>query len=329
MQRWNSLDDIPPGLPPCVVTLGNFDGVHRGHKVVLSEVVGCAAELGLTSVAVTFEPHPIAVLRPEAAPSLLVTLDQRLELMASSGLHAVLVMEFTRDLASWTPERFVSEVFVRALNARLVVVGQDTRFGVRNSGDVATLRRLGDELGFEVEVVRDQGDTPDAAQETRWSSSQARELIAQGDVVSVARILGRPHAVAGRVVHGDHRGRTLGFPTANLESEPAGLVPADGVYAGWLARDDLAPDDPERRLPAAISIGTNPTFDGTTRRVEAYVLDRDDLDLYERAVTLEFVERLRPTLRFDGVEQLLETMRGDVARTREVLDLPAVPAPKA
>lgn len=329
MQRWNSLDDIPPGLPPCVVTLGNFDGVHRGHKVVLSEVVGRAVELGLTSVAVTFEPHPVSVLRPEAAPPLLVSLEQRLDLLASSGLDAVLVMEFTRELASWAPERFVSEVFVGALNARLVVVGQDTRFGVRNSGDVTTLRRLGDELGFEVEVVKDQGEAPNAEQATRWSSSKARHLVAHGDVVAVARILGRPHAVSGIVVHGDHRGRELGFPTANLESEPAGLVPADGVYAGWLVRDELSYDDVERRLPAAISIGTNPTFDGTSRRVEAYVLDREDLDLYDRRVTLEFVARLRPTLRFEGVAQLLETMRGDVARTREALGLPAVPAPRS
>ncbi len=328
MQRWNSLHDIPPGLPPCVVTLGNFDGVHRGHRVVLGEVVGCAAELGLTSVAVTFEPHPLLVLRPEAAPPLLVSLEQRLELMASSGLDAVLVMEFTRELAAWTPDRFVSEVFVGALNAQLVVVGEDTRFGVRNSGDVTTLRRLGRELGFEVEVVKDQGDAPHAQQATRWSSSQARDLVVRGDVAAAARILGRPHAVSGTVVHGDHRGRELGFPTANLEDQPAGLVPADGVYAGWLVRDDMEADEPERRLPAAISIGTNPTFDGTRRRVEAYVLDRDDLDLYDRRVTLEFVELLRPTLRFDGVEELLETMRGDVARTREVLGLPASPAPR-
>ncbi|MEP7161741.1 MAG: bifunctional riboflavin kinase/FAD synthetase [Dermatophilaceae bacterium] len=326
MQRWNALDDIPPGLPPCVVTLGNFDGVHRGHRVVLGEVVGCAAELALMSVAVTFEPHPLAVLRPEAAPPQLVSLEQRLALLAASGLDAVLVMEFTQELASWSPRRFVSEVFVNALHARLVVVGQDTRFGVRNSGDVSKLHQLGDELGFEVQVVRDQGDAPHAEQATRWSSSRVRSLILAGDVTAAARILGRSHRVAGQVVHGDHRGRELGFPTANLERDVSGLVPSDGVYAGWLVRDELSDDDPLRRLPAAISIGTNPTFDGTSRRVEAYVLDRDDLDLYDAYVSVEFVERLRPTLRFDGIEALLETMRGDVARTREILDLPAGPA---
>ena len=329
MLRWNALGDIPGDLGPCAVTLGNFDGVHRGHRAVLGELVARARAEGLFSVAVTFDPHPVAVLRPDAAPRLVGTLQQRLELLADAGLDAVFVMEFTRELAAWTPEEFVRRVFCEVLHAQLVVVGQDTRFGVRNSGDVSTLRTLGAGCGFDVVMVTDQGDATEAeetavaTQATRWSSSQVRQLIADGDVQSAGHILGRHHEVAGIVVHGDHRGRQLGYPTANLCQDPDGLIPADGVYAGWLVRCAAAPHDPERRLPAAISVGTNPTFDGQQRRVEAYVLDRLDLDLYDERVALEFVERLRPTYKFSGVEQLLEVMAEDVRRSREILDVPA------
>lgn len=320
MQRWNDVTQIPADLDGSVVTLGNFDGVHRGHRAVLAEVVARAAAAGLTSVAVTFDPHPLAVLFPERAPDLITSLEHRLSLLEAAGIDAVFVMEFTRELATWSPERFVHDVFVEALGARAVVVGQDTRFGAGNSGDVQTLLELGEKYGFEVVTVIDQGDDEfGVGQSTRWSSTQVRGLLADGDVAGAAAVLGRPHRVSGVVVHGDHRGRDLGYPTANLEQHCAGLVPVDGVYAGWLLRPHLPESDPDRVLPAAISVGTNPTFDGTQRRVESYVLDRTDLDLYGESVTVEFVERLRPTLRFDSVDELLEQMAQDVAACRRIL----------
>lgn len=326
MLRWNAVDEIPDDLGGCAVTLGNFDGVHRGHQAVLAELVMRARADGVPAVAVTFEPHPLAVLRPDAAPPMVGTLTQRLELLEAADLDAVLVMEFTHELAAWTPEQFVRRVFCRGLHARVVVVGQDTRFGARNAGDVTTLRELGADCGFDVVVVNDRGDRADATEATRWSSSQVRRLVAEGDVALAAHVLGRHHEVAGVVVHGDHRGRSLGYPTANLCQDPEGLIPADGVYAGWLVRCAAPADDPDRRMPAAISIGTNPTFDGHQRRVEAYVLDRLDLDLYGERVSMEFVERLRPTYKFSGVEELLEVMAGDVRQSRRILGV-ADPGP--
>jgi riboflavin kinase / FMN adenylyltransferase len=313
MLRWTDLSQIPQGYGPSVATLGNFDGVHKGHQAVLSTVVERARAEGAHAVAVTFDPHPVAVLHPERAPQIITAPEQRLDLLASTGLNAVLVMEFTRDFALWTPERFVVDVFVKALGASVVVVGEDTRFGVRNSGDVATLRRLGVEHGFEVLTLADIGNGG------RWSSSRVRGLVTEGDVAAAAEILGRPHQVSGEVVHGDHRGRELGFPTANLSQESSGLIPADGVYVGRLIRPKLPDRDVDRSLPAAISIGTNPTFAGTERRVEAHVLDRSDLDLYGETVVFEFIERLRATEKFDSIEDLVLQMADDVARARAVL----------
>ncbi len=327
MQRWDGLEQVPPGFGPSVVTLGNFDGVHLGHRSVLGDVVTRARLRGAAAVAVTFDPHPLQVLYPDSAPAALTGLDHRIELMARTGLDATLVMEFTRELASWTPEQFVQRVFADALSAVEVVVGRDVRFGHRNAGDLTTMRELGAQYGFVVTAMDDLG-TSDGEQERdrealgrRWSSTWARDLVAEGDVAGAARILGRPHRVDGVVVHGDHRGRELGYPTANLDPRPTGVVPADGVYAGWLDRLDLEPGAPDRHLPAAVSVGTNPTFDGTQRRVEAYVLDRTDLDLYGERVGIELVARLRPTVRFESVDALLVQMADDVKRCHEVLGL--------
>lgn len=313
MLQWTELSQIPQGYGPSVVTLGNFDGLHKGHRAVLSTVVEQAAARGARSVAVTFDPHPIAVLYPERAPQIITSLDQRLDLLAGTGLDAVLVMAFTHEFAQWTPERFVAEVFVEALDASLVVVGEDTRFGVRNSGDVVELRRLGAEHGFDVLTLADVGNGG------RWSSSRVRDLVTTGDVLRVAEVLGRPHRVSGEVVHGDHRGRELGYPTANLSQAAEGLIPADGVYAGFLIRPTLPDNHLDHTLPAAISIGTNPTFAGTQRRVEANVLDRTDLDLYGETVVFEFIERLRPTEKFDSAQALVVQMADDVARSRALL----------
>lgn len=324
MQRWNDVGDVPTDLASSVVAIGNFDGVHLGHRAVLRQVVDIARDRACRSVAITFDPHPVLVLRPAEAPVPLTTLDHRLELMASTGLDAALVLPFTFELATWSPERFVDEVLVRRLKVCAVVVGRDIRFGHRNSGDIGTMRELGAKLGFDVLVIDDVGDDRSRAQEhatPRWSSTWLRAVIAEGDVAAAARVLGRPHRVTATVVHGDHRGRELGYPTANLGPDAVGVVPADGVYAGWLERVGAAGDDPDRRLPAAISVGTNPTFDGRDRRVEAYVLDRHDLDLYGDVVAIEFVSRLRPTVRFEGIEPLLVQMADDVRRTREILQV--------
>lgn len=336
VQRWNDLADVPSGFGPSVVTIGNFDGVHRGHVSVLTRMCADARAVGARAVAVTFTPHPLQVHRPDSAPELITGDEDRLELLAETGLDAVLLLPYTLEFARQTPQEFVERYLVDGLRTRTVVVGRDVRFGWQNAGDLSTMVALGERYGFDVEVIEDvtpapaadPGSAEDQAADPlrrRWSSTWARELLEAGDVVQAARVLGRPHRVRGTVVHGDARGRELGYPTANLGGELTGMVPADGVYAGWLRRvrhadgTAVTSQDPDRVLPAAVSIGTNPTFDGQERRVEAYVLDRDDLDLYDEQVVVELVERLRPTLRFDSVDALLERMGEDVERVREVL----------
>ncbi len=314
MHRWSDPAATPEALRPCVLTLGNFDGVHRGHKAVLAALVEAGARLGLPAVAITFDPHPVAVLHPEQAPELISPGAVRDELLAETGIDGLLVLDFTTEFAQQTPEDFVRAVFVRGLDARCVVVGMDTRFGYRNSGDVGTLVDLGEQFGFEVMALDDVGDGE------RYSSTVIRRELRAGQVAEAARILGRPHRVVGPVVHGNHRGRGLGYPTANLGPDSLGLVPREGVYAGWLTRLDLDEGEPDRTMPAALSVGTNPTFDTDDRRtLEAYVLDRDDLDLYDERVMVEFVEHIRPTLRFESVEELKDAMAGDVGRCRELL----------
>lgn len=317
MHRWTSLDDVPADLGPTVATLGNFDGVHRGHRAVLDTVVTAARARGLAAVAVTFDPHPVAVLHPERAPKEICGLSHRLDLLEEAGLDGVVVVEFTRDYARLTPEEFVVETFVEGLRSEVVVIGQDSRFGLHNSGDADTMRELGEKHGFDVVVPGTVGEVDEGVR--ALSSTALREAIVQGDVGEAAEIMGRLHRVSGEVVHGYKRGRDLGYPTANLSPDSEGLVPADGVYAGWLERPELPADHPDRRLPAAISVGTNPTFEDVERSVEAYVLDRDDLELYGEVVRVEFVRRLRDNLRFESIEELLEQMAADVDQTRALL----------
>ncbi|MBD3778782.1 MAG: bifunctional riboflavin kinase/FAD synthetase [Micrococcales bacterium] len=329
MQRWTDLAQVPADFGPSVVTIGNFDGVHRGHVGVLTRMVADARAAGARSVAVTFTPHPQQVHRPETAPPLLTGDEDRLELLGQTGLDAVLLLTYTLEFAQQTAEEFVRRYLVDGLHARTVVVGRDVRFGRGNAGDLATMVELGERYGFGVEVIEDV--VPDGAEaeeladaladplHRRWSSTWVRELLEAGDVRQAARVLGRPHRMRGTVVHGAKRGRELGFPTANLDPDSDGMVPADGVYAGWLRRPAVAPGSPDAVLPAAVSVGTNPTFDGARRSVEAYVLDRTDLDLYGEQVVVEFVERLRPTLRFDSVDALVARMHQDVEGVRGVL----------
>lgn len=309
MQIWRSLDQVPGDLGPTAVVIGNFDGVHLGHRHVLTRAQEIARSRDLTVVAVTFDPHPMAVLRPEHAPTTLTSLEVRADLLGDAGADAVLALPFDRDVASWTPEEFIERVLVRGLHASAVVVGANFRFGHRAAGDVATLREAGERLGFTAEGIPLDGG-PQV-----WSSTYVRMSVAAGDVAGAAEALGRPYSVRGVVVEGDKRGRELGYPTANVPTDALTAVPPDGVYAGWLRRLDTG-----ERYPAAISVGTNPTFDGVRdRRVESYVLDRTDLDLYGVEVEVSFVERLRGMVAFESVDALVVQMADDVDRARELL----------
>ncbi len=309
MHIWRSIDEVPPDLGPTAVVIGNFDGVHLGHRHVLRRAREVADERGLTLVAVTFDPHPMAVLRPEHAPTSLTSVETRAELLGECGADAVLALRFDRGVAAWTPEEFVERILFRRLHAAAVVVGANFRFGNRAAGDVATLRETGATYGFEAEGIALDGG-PQV-----WSSTYVRTCLATGDVAGAAEALGRPYAVRGAVVRGDQRGRELGYPTANVPTSTLTAAPADGVYAGWLRRLDTG-----ETFPAAISVGTNPTFDGQReRRVESYVLDRTDLELYGVEVEVSFVERLRGMVAFGSVEELVEQMADDVDRARSIL----------
>lgn len=308
MQIWHGLDEVPrPDAGPCVVAIGKFDGVHLGHAQVLAKARAYADERGLPMYVVTFDPHPAAVLRPEIAPKMIGSLSDRLERLATHGADAVLVVPFTLELAAVTAEQATRAVLADALHAKVVVVGADFRFGSGAAGDVTMLRLMGAAYGFIVHAVDLQADAVD-----KFSSTRVRELLAVGDVATAATVLGRPYAVTGPVIRGQQRGRDLGFPTANLEIPDELVAPLDGVYAGWLV-------DGADRYPAAISVGDNPTFIGASHRVEAYVLDRTDLDLYGKKVAVEFVAWIRDMLPFDGIENLIEAMKGDVEETRRVL----------
>jgi riboflavin kinase / FMN adenylyltransferase len=309
VQIWRSLHDVPADLGPTAVVVGNFDGVHLGHRQVLARARALADESGLTLVAVTFDPHPMAVLRPEHAPSTLTSIEVRAELLAEAGADAVLAVPFDLDVAGWEPDEFVQRVLVDALSAARVVVGANFRFGRKAAGDVATLQAAGERLGFVAEGIPLDGGP------MVWSSTYVRTCLATGDVAGAAEALGRPYAVRGVVVHGDQRGRELGFPTANVPTDGLTAAPADGVYAGRLQRLDTG-----EIFPAAISVGTNPTFNGVReRRVESYVLDRTDLELYGVEVEVSFVDRLRGMVAFESVEKLVEQMDADVDRARVLL----------
>ncbi len=310
MQIWHSTAEVPDDIGATVVTIGNFDGCHRGHQHVVRRARELAGELGgLPVVAVTFDPHPMAVLRPEHAPTMLTTIEQRAALLAEVGADHLLVIPFDRDIAAWSPDEFIDRIIVGALSSKAVVVGANFRFGSRAAGDVALLREIGATKGFTAEGVALDGG-PQV-----WSSTYVRTCLAAGDVTGAAEALGRPVAITGTVVRGDQRGRELGFPTANVLVPGDVGVPADGVYAGWLRRLDT-----DETFPAAISVGTNPTFEGVhNRRVESHVLDRTDLELYGVGIEVTFVQHLRGMLRFDGVESLVEAMNEDVVRTRAIL----------
>jgi riboflavin kinase/FMN adenylyltransferase len=294
------------------VTIGFFDGVHLGHRLVIGEVRRLAAELGTASAVVTFDQHPAAVVRPDSAPQLLTDLDQRLDLLATTGVDYAVVVHFDEVRSKESAEDFVRTELVDGLRARAVVVGGDFHFGHGRQGDVALLRRMGAEHGFEVDGI--ELAASGAAGARPVSSTGIRSALAAGDLEAANRMLGRPHEVRGVVQGGDRRGRELGFPTANVAVPSEILLPADGIYAGWYVR----PDGTEH--PAAISLGRRPTFheDQPHSLLEAHVLDFSG-DLYGEAARVRFVAHLRGEERFDTVEALVEQIDRDVARTREVL----------
>lgn len=300
---------VPPDIGPTAVAIGKFDGVHAGHRAIIDELHARARSHtpALTTVAVTFDRHPLSVLDPARCPTPLTGPSQRLELLADTGLDACLVLEFTEDFAATEPERFIREVLVDALGAKLVLVGADFRFGADGRGGVGLLHEMGQQLGFELVVVSDV-----VRADARASSTRIRALLSDGDVAEAGRVLGHHPAVRGEVVHGAARGRELGFPTANLSPDSEGFIPADGVYAGWLR-------DGEMRYPAAISVGNNPTFDGVPQKqVEAHVID-ETLDLYGHVVDVEFTDRIRGMLAFDSIDALVAQMADDVSRAKQLL----------
>jgi riboflavin kinase / FMN adenylyltransferase len=317
VRRWRGLEATPGDLGRTVVTVGMYDGVHRGHQALVGAAVSRARDQGRPCLLLTFDPHPAEVVRPGSHPAILTSLDRKAELVAALGVDAMCVVPFTPEFMRLSPEGFTHTVLVEQLHAAHVVVGENFTYGHRAAGTVGSLTTEGRRFGFGVEGVP-LASVSDG--EVTISSTYVRACVAAGDMESAAAALGRPHRVDGVVVRGDRRGRELGYPTANVESPPFTAIPADGVYAGHLITRDPRTGASVERLPAAVSVGTNPTFQGTRRTVEAFALDWDG-DLYGEHVGVEFTARLRPMRAFAGVEELVAAMAADVEGTRRILGM--------
>lgn len=315
MQRWRGLDAVPADWGRCVVTIGVFDGVHLGHQQLIGQAVAIAARKGVPSVLLTFDPHPSEVVRPGTHPPVLTTTMRKAELVEAIGVDVFCALAFTPTLAALSAADFVQGMLVDQLHASAVVIGENFRFGNRAGGDLGTLQALGPARDFEAVgvplLVRESG---------ALSATLIRASLEAGDVQAAARALGRPHRVDGVVVHGAQRGRELGFPTANLSTDRYAMIPADGVYAGRVvALDEHGGTVPDGVLGvAAISVGTNPTFDGQGRVVESFLLDFSG-DLYGRRVGVEFVHHLREMVAYEGVEPLIAQIALDVQQTRALM----------
>jgi riboflavin kinase/FMN adenylyltransferase len=288
------------------VTIGVFDGVHIGHRQVIADLISLATSSGTSPAIVTFDPHPLSILAPERAPKMLTSVDQRIDQFRQLGVEIAGVLDFP-DIRHLLADQFCEEVLFRALRAKRVVVGADFRFGRDRGGDAMLLATEGKRLGFEVSVVDLFG-----SQDGVVSSTRIRQLLNDGRAEEAATLLGRPYELAGQVVEGDKRGRTIGFPTANIAIPPDRQLPGRGVYAGTARVGDEV-------FAAAINVGTRPTFDGRGTTIEAYLLDFSG-DLYGRFMAVNFGARLRDEERFDGVEALTKQIRLDVERVREVLN---------
>ena len=288
-----------------IVVIGNFDGVHKGHQQILNRAKEIAGEEKI--VALTFDPHPVSIFAPDRAPTLLTTLTDKIELLKIHNADQVAVIKFTNEFAAMAPEDFVNKVLIEQLKASVVIVGKNFTYGFKAEGNVESLAKHSEFKTVVIDLHSEDAET--------ISSTRIRSAIIKGDVESARQMLTRPHRLDGIVVHGEKRGREIGYPTANLGNIEGQTIPADGIYAGWLT---VGID----RWPAAISIGTNPTFEGVRgRQVEAYALDQVGLDLYTKAATIEFGWRLRETLKFDGLEPLLEQMAKDCLEARRLTEL--------
>ena len=324
MQRWRGQDEIPTDWGRCVVTIGVFDGVHRGHAELINHAVKAGRSRGVPTVLMTFDPHPMEVVFPGNHPAQLTTLTRRAELVEEMGVDVFLVMPFTSDFMKLTPERYIHELLVERLHVVEVVVGENFTFGKKAGGNVTMLRKAGERAGFAVEslsLVHEVSDT-DRDGSVTFSSTYIRSCVDAGDVVAAAEALGRPHRVEGVVVRGDGRGKGLGYPTANVAPPMYSAIPADGVYAAWFTVLGHGPVmgtvTPGKRYQAAVSVGTNPTFSGRTRTVEAYVLDTE-ADLYGQHVAVDFVSPIRGQEKFGSVDDLVVAMDRDTLRARAVL----------
>lgn len=311
MQFFDGLGEVPAGFGPSAVTIGKFDGLHVGHRGVLWQLRELADKRGLTATVVTFDRNPLQLLAPERCPDALVGNAQKRELLADAGVGATLMLHFDRQLADEQPEQFIESTLQRALHAQVVLCGADFRFGARGAGDVELLRRAGVAHGFDV-VILDDVQVDGVSGSRRASATWVRELLTEGRVREAAALLGRMPSIRSTVVHGEQRGRELGYPTANLAPAVEGFLPADGVYATWAIVDGVS-------YPSATSIGNNPTFDGIPQhQVETHLFDQT-LDLYDRPIELQFVDHLRPMNKFASVDALVAQLRDDDAEIRRIL----------
>lgn len=314
MEIWDDLSDVPDDWPESVVTIGVFDGVHRGHRELIRRAVNRARVLDAPVAVLTFWPNPAEVIKRGIPPTRLSTLDQRIRLFAELGVNATLVLPFTPELAQASPEMFAGNIVAEGLRAKEVIVGENFRFGHRARGDVELMAEVGKRLGINVEGVHLltadwEGDAV--------SSTMIRRQLCEGEIAAANRALARPHRVEGVVVQGEGRGRELGFPTANLAVTPFAAIPADGVYAGRMVAN---PYGDAKVYRAAISVGTNPTFDDDiSRRVEAWAYEQDDLELYGVPVAVDFAELIRKQEKFNSTEELVSAVNADLEQIKLVM----------
>jgi len=306
---WSTPQEVPEDFAPAAVTIGKFDAVHLGHQALLQRAVTLAEDHLLSSVVLTFDRHPDALLNPEDYRLPIVGPSQKRDLLAEAGIDATLTLCFDEALAKMSPQEFAESILVDGLRAKAVIVGEGFRFGHRGSGNVSQLRELGQQFGFQVIELPTLSIGGEVV-----STTKIRNLLDQGKVVAAAALLGRNHNNVGVIEHGLKIGRTIGFPTANMSRDCEGFLPLDGVYAGWLYADGV-------KYPAAHSVGINETFQAVPRLVESFVLDHTGLDLYDKVVTLEYVEFIRPAAKFDGVESLVAEINRDLEKIRKSLGI--------